>query len=605
MPLATNVTSFLSELRRRKVYHVAAAYAAVAVGVSVAVPDLFNAFGAPAWAAQVVIALLVIGFPVALILAWAVELTPEGIRRTEPLTPGHGHNPASGSPTADGVDEAFASTNGPLHATGSGAGPQVADPRSVAVLPFSDLGADSEYRFFNDGVTEDVLAHLSKVKALRVTSRTSVMRYRGTDKPIRDIAEELGVQHVLEGSVRAVGNRVRVVAQLIDARTDTHLWAETYDRRIEDVFAVQSEVAEAVARALAAELSGAELTEIHEAPTANVTAYALFLEGMAAFDSFQAETWSRAIGLLEGAVAIDPGFARAHAGIALLLTFYPWVTYRLPPRYHDRLKRAATRALELDPESGHAWLGMAAFLWSREREWLEAEEAYARAYELEPDDPTVLIGRAYFNYMLGRFDEAVLWLNRLESSGRSAVVADVYRAIIDVYRADYGEVDHEIPIRQLDALMAAHPDHAMVLVHRAIALERAGRFEDSLEMLNDALRLAPDNALAHGLRGQDLAYTGRMDEARAEGAWFRNIDPESVDWGCWALIPFAAGDVDRGFDLAERGAGKFGSLLLPFLRLVRGYSPLWEHPRFLSLMDAIWPGDQKRVLGPYGWQPRD
>jgi len=640
--------SFLGELKRRKVYRAGVVYVVVGLGTLGAAEVILDPLGLASLRGTIVI-LVLLGFPIALVLAWAVELTPEGIRRAEEAETEPGSGPgmspdsaserkdtsASGAKSEDmtGADPGVIPATGFVGGRGldSDDGPGVPpsdthtgpvdedserqnvrvsqdspgpDPRSVAVLPFTDLGADPEHRFFSDGVTEDVLAHLSKVKSLQVTSRTSVMRYKGTTKPLGKIADELGVAAILEGSVRAVGNRVRVVAQLIDARTDTHLWADTYDRDVQDIFAVQSEVAEAVARALAAELSGEEAAEIHEPPTEDVAAYALFLEGMAAFRTEQPSAQTRALGLLEGALRIDPGYARAHAGLALLLVFYPWGTNRLPPRYHDRLQTSAMRALELDPSSCHAWLARSAHLWSWERNWLGAQEALRQAGELDPDDPLVLQLTAYFGYMLGRFEESAGYLDRLKSLGHRSVPADVYRVMIDGFKAGFGEMELEIPIQQMDALVPVNPDHETLHLYRSLLFLWAERPKEALAAVETSLRSAPGVPLAHGIRGASLAALGRLAEARKEEEWFRKgVDSQSVDRFAWAVIPFRMGDVDRGFDLLEEGSESHTSFLLPFLRLTPTYQPLWDHPRFLALMDAIWPGEQKQVLGEYGWRP--
>lgn len=591
--MASKLLSFFRELKRRKVWQVAAAYLAAVVAISFGVPDLFGAFGAPSWAAPLVIALLVIGFPVAIILAWAVELTPEGIRRTDaPKTSPHAGR-------GEGVEE-----NSEPQGLAGHQNPAGTALRSVAVLPFNNLSPTPDHAYFADGVTEDVLAHLAKVKALQVTSRTSVMRYRETRKSVGEIATELGVQTVLEGSVRATPDRVRVVAQLIDASTDTHLWAETYDRDLEDIFAVQSEVAESVARALAAELSGKELDEIHQPPTDDVAAYSLCLEGMAAFRADEPEDWTRALGLFETALRIDPDYARAHAGLALTLIWYPWVTHRMPARYGERLKASVRRALELDPSLAHARLARSVYLWSYERDWLGAEDELRRAEELDPDDPFVLQSRAFFTYMLGRFQESEAYLDRMKALGHHSLLAEIYRGCVETYRAAYGEFGLDVPIRRFDALASLYPDYGMVCLYRAIPLMFAKRYEEALTDIEKGLLSAPQAPFGHGMRGAILAELGRTEEALAEDEWFKKAPGvELADRFSWALIHLGLQDVDRGFDLLEEGTRSHTSILLPFIRMAPAYQPLWDHPRFLALMDAVWPGDQKQVLGEHGWRP--
>jgi len=211
---------FLAELKRRKVYRVAAIYAAVGVAISLAVPDLFEALLLPGWATRLVIVLIAIGFPIALVLAWAYEVRPEEPRETEP------------TPTTD-IET-----------------PEIERKKSIVVLPFDNMSPDPADAYFSDGLTEEIITHLSYLRSLRVISRNSAMVLKGTEKDTRTIGEELDVQYVLEGSVRKAGNDLRITAQLIDAGKDEHLWAETYDGTMEDVFLIQERTARSIVDAL-------------------------------------------------------------------------------------------------------------------------------------------------------------------------------------------------------------------------------------------------------------------------------------------------------------------------------------------------------------------
>jgi TolB-like protein len=266
--VASKFSLFLAELKRRKVYHVAAVYAAVGAAISIAVPDLFGAFRFPPWAAPLVVVVIAIGFPIALVLAWAYEVRPEE------------SGPAVGESAAD---QDSPDPGAPVH--GDHTVPSVwssafQDSRpSVAVLPFANISTDPENEYFSDGITFDIINHLAKITDLKVISRTSIMRFKGTDRPLRRIGEELGVATIVEGEVQRVGDRVRVSAQLVDARTDEHLWADQYDRELLDVFTVQSDVAQRVAAALTATLTPGEKERIERIPTGNFEAYRLYLKG--------------------------------------------------------------------------------------------------------------------------------------------------------------------------------------------------------------------------------------------------------------------------------------------------------------------------------------
>src|SRR2546427_4118116 len=269
------MSGFFEEVKRRKVYRVAAAYVIAAGGIIQLASAAFPAWELPNWALRLVIVLLLIGFPIALILAWAFDVTAEGIRST----------PSAAAPRTHRRRNIIM-----LVATGVMASaiagffllPRVSSARkidkSIAVLPFENLSDDKENAYFADGIQDDVLTNLSKIGDLKVISRTSVMPYRGKASNVREIGKALGVSTVLEGSVRRSGNRVRINVQLINAANDEHMWAEDYDRDLTDVFAIQTDLAQKIARELQAKLSPTEKAQIERKPTENSEAYFAFLQ---------------------------------------------------------------------------------------------------------------------------------------------------------------------------------------------------------------------------------------------------------------------------------------------------------------------------------------
>jgi TolB-like protein/Flp pilus assembly protein TadD len=284
------------------------------------------------------------------------------------------------------------------------------DRKSIAVLPFENLSPDPENAFFADGITEDILTQVAKIRDLKVIARTSVMRYKGTRKPIREIASELGVVTVLEGSVRRAGNRVRIVSQLIDAATEEHLWAETYDRDLQDVFAIQSDVAQRIAVALQTKLSATEKERIEERPTRSLEAYDLYLKGRELYFRLGKADNEQAIELFQKALQLDPTFALAHAGLADAFAQRA-LRFGFPPLWLDSSIEAARKALSLNPRlaEGHKALGLAYVVQGRVQEALEADR---RAVELNPSVVAAAgnLGTALF--LLGRFDEALTGLRR-------------------------------------------------------------------------------------------------------------------------------------------------------------------------------------------------
>src|ERR1700746_280684 len=268
------MSGFLDEVKRRKVYRVAAAYVIAAGGIIQLASAAFPAWELPNWALRLVIVLLLMGFPIALMLAWAYDITPQGVQATPTVAPGSHRRRNVIMLVATGVIISAAAGFFLL--------PRVSAykvDKSIAVLPFENLSDDKENAYFADGIQDGVLTNLSKVSDLKVISRTSVMPYRGKAPSVREIGKTLGVSNILEGSVRRSGNKVRVNVQLINADTDEHMWAEDYDRDLTDVFAIQTDLAQQIVRELQAKLSPMEKAQIERRPTENGEAYLAFMQG--------------------------------------------------------------------------------------------------------------------------------------------------------------------------------------------------------------------------------------------------------------------------------------------------------------------------------------
>jgi TolB-like protein/Tfp pilus assembly protein PilF len=346
------MTSFFEEVKRRKVYRVAAAYVIAAGGIIQLASAIFPAWELPPWALRLVILLLLVGFPIALILAWAFDITPQGIRATpETTAPRTGRRRNMIMLIATGVVISAA--------TGFFLLPRLAAhkvDKSIAVLPFENLSDEKENAYFADGIQDDVLTNLSKVGDLRVISRTSVMQYRGKPPNVRDIGRALGVSNILEGSIRRSGNKVRLNVQLIDANTDEHLWAKEYDRDLTDVFAIQSEIAQEIANALKAKLSPEEKSQMTTKPTENDEAYRAYAEAHNL--SGEVEDFGKlkqSEQLYQRAIELDPNFALAIARYSQLES---WIA-RDVDRTAERRQKAHTlaeRALALQPDLPEAHL---------------------------------------------------------------------------------------------------------------------------------------------------------------------------------------------------------------------------------------------------------
>jgi len=346
------MTGFVEEVKRRKVYRVAAAYIIAAGGIIQLASATFPAWELPNWSLRLVILLLLVGFPIALILAWAFDITAQGIRAT----------PETTAPTTRrrrNIVMLIATGVIISAATGFFLLPRVAAhkvDKSIAVLPFENLSDEKENAYFADGIQDDVLTNLSKISDLRVISRTSVMQYRGRPTNLRDIGKALGVSNILEGSVRRSGNRVRVNVQLIDANTDEHVWASDYDRDVTDVFAIQSDLAREIANALQAKLSPAEKSQMTQKPTENGEAYLAFVQAhdlSCEVEDF--EKLKQSEQLYQRAIELDPNFALAIARYSQLESWIARDFDRAPER-REKARTLAERALELQPDLPEAHL---------------------------------------------------------------------------------------------------------------------------------------------------------------------------------------------------------------------------------------------------------
>jgi adenylate cyclase len=574
--LASQLRTFLAELKRRKVFRVAVVYAAVAFIVwqaaEIAVPGL-NLQG---WVLTLIILLTVLGFPIALVLAWALELTPEGIRVT----------PAAEPPDATAGDEELASA--PATEPDRSIPVQRAsdDRPCVVVLPFANLSGDPENEFFSDGVTEDIMARLAGIRGLRVISRTTAMTYKGSHHNLPQIAAELGAHAVVEGTVRRSADRVRVTAQLIAADRDEHLWAETYDRVLEDVFAVQSDVAENIARALHAELTPGERERLHRKPTENLEAYDLCLKGMRVGESLNPDGLGKAEQYFHGAIALDPGYARAYSGLALTLGMYGFLGNVDPAELFPRVKAAAQEALRLDPGLGEAHTALAFVAFWHEWDWAKVERELEKALELNPDDPWALGYRGWTFMFTERFAEAEAYLDvalRLDplSPMRACFLAQVY--------AYTGRP--EAGVATLDRILRDDPHVLVARFWRALVHAYAGNHAAAARDCDEAIAtfgpiITPVGVkgIVHGLGGDKEQARQILEELRAR-APDEYVDPYFLFAVCLlvdgfdAAVPYLEQTVERR------------SVFVGYLRATTRYRVLRSDPRFMNALRAIWPDD--------------
>ena len=502
------MSGFFEELQRRKVYRVAAAYV-VAAGFLIQIASAtFPAWDLPNWSLRLVIAMLLIGFPMALILAWAYDVTPQGIQLT-PKSP-HAHWRRNLSLLIGAA--VIASAVAGFFLLRSAVGQRI--DKSIAVLPFQNLSSDPNNAYFADGIQDEILTRLAKIGDLKVIARSSTQRYKSSGEDPREIGKTLGVAHVLEGSVQKAADTVRVRVQLINAATATHLWAESYDRTLTDMFAVESEIATKVAGALRAKLTRPEQDALTGRPIENIEAYQLYLLGRYFWNKRTGDDLIKAIGYFEQAIAEDPKFAVAYAGLAdsyVLLSGYAAAS---PMESLPKAKAAARKALELDSSLGraHACLAMAFFAY--DLNFPEANREFQRAIELNPNYATAHQWYGQCGLLVvGKLDEGVAELKR-------AVELDPLSIIIN---ADFG-----------NTLFSAH------------------RYDEAIEQLRKTVALEPNFYYARWNLGQALEMKGLLKEAEAEYEKAIALDDDPVPLALLGHLYGKVGKRNEALNILER-----------------------------------------------------
>lgn len=432
------MNSFLAELKRRKMAQVAAVYAVVAWLLVQIVVAIKAPLRLPDWADTLVIVLLAIGFPITMVMSWAFNLTPEGLVRDR----GAAKTPTTGGRTIEyvliglliaavgwigyrvefGPPEPVAMQ--PVAGSESPSAETTRLPNSVAVLPFASLSLDPENEFFAEGIHDELLNQLAQVSGLNVIARTSVMQYAKTEKSISDIASELNVETVMEGTIRYGKEHIRLTAQLIDPDTGTHLWSNTYDRdfNVADIFEIESDIASKIARKLETTLSPSERARLEAPLTRSTDAWARYLQAMALMN-YDLKPWlppdsvAQFHSLLDEAIRIDPAFAAAHAAKAVQYAFYmatpkPISDQSTPADWEEAAKGSADRALQIDEHMALAHMALGIVAWMT-RDGDRARAEFRQASDLDPNNIDILDDSARVNLISGHIEEALSQLQRL------------------------------------------------------------------------------------------------------------------------------------------------------------------------------------------------
>jgi len=588
-----NQTKFFAELKRRSVYKVAVAYIVAAWALSQGIAQVFPVFDVPNWVIRLIVVLIIIGFPVAVVFAWVFELTPEGIKRTEvadamPTTAGYKKHAwiyivVIGALVSIGLFllGRYSAWRTDLEETGHRSAASVPE-KSIAVLPFGNLSRDPDNEYFAAGIQDEIITRLAKISDLKVISCSSTQRYKGAGENLRQVASELGVTNILEGSVQRANDQVHVNVQLLNALTDSHVWADTFNRKLTDIFSVESEIAKTIADTLRAKLTGREAATLRSRPTEDSAAHDLYLKGRFFWNKRDANNLQKALNYYQQAASEDPNYALAWSGIADVYVLLPLFGGADPADAYPKAKEAANKAIELDPNLAepHAALGLIAsvFDFDAERSVREFEKAIAlnpnyatahhwfgnsvlesigdfersiaemkRAVELDPLSIPINgdLGMAY--YFAGRYPEAIAQMHQaLELDANSYYLHYNLGSILEAS----GDLPGAIAEYQKSVAVDDDPYPLALLGHaQALAGNRPAALR-VLQQLGAARRYAPAYSVG-------LVYLGLGDKKQA------------MDW------------FDKSF--AKRQPDLNTIRFDPLLNLLHG------DPRFESLAEKILP----------------
>ena len=577
---------FFAELKRRRVFRVMAVYGIVAFAIIEAADAIFPRMALPDWTVTLVVWLALLGFPVAIVLAWALEMTPEGVRRTTEAAPGELTEiiaaPASKRWSAGvlaliGVTALLA---GAWYAGRQSAPALDADAvegvssASIAVLPFADMSPDKDQEYFSDGISEELLNLLAKIPELRVVARTSSFSFKGQNLEIPEIAERLNVAHILEGSVRKDGDRVRITAQLIDARSDTHMWSETWDRSLDDIFAIQDEIAAEVVAQL-------KITLLGEAPKAeewDPEAYAVFLRARELdFQRRPEEAYEQSIALYLQALEIDADYAPGWVELAGMYFSQANMGQRPLDEGFRLAREAANRALAIDPEYAPAHVVLGYIAEAYDVDLATAARHYERALELAPADPNILNAAADLARNLDRLDEAIALLEY--AVARDPVNPSVHNGLGLAYFFA-GRLDEALAsFRTMESLWPGDMGFGQSLI--GWVLLQKGEPEAALEAIqpvsSERSRL-PTLVMAYHALGQSAESDAALAEMIEK---YRQVD----QWKISFALAFR-GEADRAFEWLDRAVEHNDTGLTSIANFAL-FANLHDDPRWLPFLESI------------------
>jgi TolB-like protein/Tfp pilus assembly protein PilF len=587
-----NPGNFFAELKRRNVYKVAVAYAVVGWLMMQVTATIVPALHLPDGLTTAIVVVTLVGFPVALVIAWAFEATPEGIKRTEiadtmPAVPGQKkHAWIYVVIVGAAISVALFFLGRYTAQSREGGRPSATagslTQKSIAVLPFDNLSRDPDNAFFAEGVQDEILTRLAKVADLKVISRTSTQRFKAVPSDLREIAKQLGVMNILEGSVQKSNDQVRINVQLINAITDAHLWAEGYDRRLTDLFTVESEVAKTIADTLRAKLTGSELSAMSIRPTQDPVAQDLYVQGRHFLALRRDDNLPRAIEFFHQAIAHDPNYAATYAGLSEALILLPRYTGAYPSETRPQSRVAALKALELNPNLAEAHNALAKIAMDYDVDFEEATREFKRAIELNPNYAGA---HHWFSGTLesqGQFAEAI-------AQSKLGTELDPFSAVNLV---DQGRIYGS----------ARRFPEAKAVFEKALAIDPAfsyahWHYGEMLQVSGDLKGAAAEYAKAStgnntpepiALSGQLAAIMGRPEEARQALTALDELEKHRyVDFFWRALLYLGLGDKDRALHFLEQSYANNEGYEIGLIKVDPMLDSLHGDPRFGALVQKV------------------
>ncbi len=580
----------LEELKRRNVFRVGIAYAITAWILLQLTEVLQQLLELPAGLGKIVVAALLLGFPIALLFAWAFELTPEGVKRDKDVNRDDSIAPQTGKRldrmiiiglafviVMMGIERIWFAGTTPADSTAALPATSTGDAsrqKSIAVLPFVNMSADADNEYFSDGIAEELLNVLVRVSSLEVASRTSSFAYKGKTLPLSQVARELGVNHILEGSVRKAGNRVRVTAQLIDAGSDRHLWSDTYERELDDIFDIQVEISDSIVAALKVALNVEEISAMQrlQRPTDNPEAYELYLQGRFLWRKRMEENIRGAIELLQKAVNLDPNFAKAYEALAAAWTVLPAWSDADASESLDKAVEQANQALMLDPNLAEA-RAIRAHYASFNRRWLDSLIEFEAALESEPKNAGV---RQWYSELLtevGYLQAAMVEIDKAYQLDPAApIINNVYSMIATIQGEDALAISHMNKALELGLTQAwGHPIRALIRTGEWDTIERlAYPVIGNLPFVGPCIEAHRDPSLYAEIREQAAEYKAQ------------NAKPGDIYVYCMALV----GDLDEAFAGLEAMLANDPTDIKVMWSPDSAFAVMRQSPRFKQVLEA-------------------